>query len=586
MDSIYVISRAECKYPGKETLFRPSINYPEYLFEGEISDQGNTVYDMIREGFIMSGMDEDNLGKQSWNPLGKFIRQGDKVLIKPNLVLHKNSSGGGTDCLYTNPALVAAMIDYVCIALKGKGKIVIGDAPLQECEFETLIKQSGYDVMVDFYRKKGIDIELVDFRNIKTYSKDGLHYLQEKEGNEGVVVKLDDKSVFADISSERMRNLRVTNYDPRILQQHHHDKTHEYNVSKYVLEADVIINMPKPKTHRKAGVTISLKNLVGINTNKEFLPHHTNGSKDEGGDAYLHSNTFLKMANEVLDVKNKLNHEREFTLAKKAEELYYALLSQGTKQSKEQFWEGSWYGNDTIWRTIMDLNRILLYADSNGKITNKKQRKLFIVGDMVVSGQKEGPLEPTPIYPGIIVMGDDPLRFDRTVCSLMGFDYRNIPTLFNDELFDTNYPISDGGEVKVLSNNEDWNQKNLDEIRERYSFCFQPSLGWMSKLGNKYRDNLYSELIEEAKSVYIFGAGINGLYAAEELQENGIPVAAFCDNNTELWGTEIVDGIKCIELCDINKDIPFVIAVKEKNVYTISKQLEENGCKVSGVINK
>lgn len=30
----------------------------------------------------------------------------------------------------------------------------------------------------------------------------------------------------------------------------------------------------RPKTHRKADVTIFLRNLVGINANKEFLPHH------------------------------------------------------------------------------------------------------------------------------------------------------------------------------------------------------------------------------------------------------------------------------------------------------------------------
>ena len=86
--------------------------------------------------------------------------------------------------------------------------------------------------------------------------------------------------------------------------------------------------------------------------------------------------------------------------------------------------------------------------------------------------------------------------------------------------------------------------------------------------------------------MYIFGAGISGLYAAEELQENGIPVAAFCDNNSELWGTEIVDGTRCIKLSDINKDTPFVIAVKERNVFQVTKQLEENNCKGYGVINK
>jgi len=31
------------------------------------------------------------------------------------------------------------------------------------------------------------------------------------------------------------------------------------------------------KLHRKAGITCALKNLIGINGNKEYLPHHRLG---------------------------------------------------------------------------------------------------------------------------------------------------------------------------------------------------------------------------------------------------------------------------------------------------------------------
>jgi uncharacterized protein (DUF362 family) len=54
----------------------------------------------------------------------------------------------------------------------------------------------------------------------------------------------------------------------------HHPGVHQYLVAKEVIEADIIINLPKLKTHRKAGVTCALKNLIGINGNKEYLPHH------------------------------------------------------------------------------------------------------------------------------------------------------------------------------------------------------------------------------------------------------------------------------------------------------------------------
>ena len=61
---------------------------------------------------------------------------------------------------------------------------------------------------------------------------------------------------------------------------------HQYLVAREVIEADVIVNLPKLKTHKKAGVTCALKNLIGINGNKEYLPHHRVGGAERGGDCY------------------------------------------------------------------------------------------------------------------------------------------------------------------------------------------------------------------------------------------------------------------------------------------------------------
>lgn len=586
MENICIIKKNINSYPSKENFFRPATDYPEYLYTDYISDKENPIYEMIRTGLKMMGFDKLNFGSNKWNPLGEIVNPGDCVLIKPNMVLHENNNGCGTDCLFTHPSLVAAMIDYIIIALKGKGKIIVGDAPLQECIFETLIEESGYKQLIDFYKKKGVDISLVDFRNIKTYEKNGLHYHQSEEGENGVIVNLNNKSAFSDLDKMRIQNLRITNYDPRILQKHHKEDIHEYKISQFVLDANVIINMPKPKTHRKAGVTIALKNLVGINANKEFLPHHTLGSQKEGGDAYLNKNYLLKLANEVLDIKNQLVHDNEMDLAAESEKLYWALYEKGEKQAGEKYWEGSWFGNDTIWRTILDLNRILLYADKNGKMTNNIQRRQFIVGDMIVSGEKEGPLEPTPIYPGVIVMGKEALAFDRVVCSLMGFDYRNIPSLYNTKIFENDYPIASSNNAQIQSNNIDWHEKSIDEIREKSSLKFQPTLGWEAKLGNRYLDDLYNNILALKKPVYIFGAGSNGVYAAKKLQEHGIEIAAFCDNNILLWDMEILKGIKCIGLKFADRHIPFVIAVQDRSVRRIKKQICERGGKVFGVINK
>ncbi len=585
MEKICLVREPVDNYPRLEIIGRPSVKYPEYPFT-DISDENNQVYQMVREGLYCLQMDIENYGTPKWNPFGSFIKSGNCVLVKPNLVLDENVNGCGVECLYTQPSVVAPIIDYIWIALKGRGKIIIGDAPLQECDFEKLIRQSGYDALIDYYQDKGVNIELIDFRNVKTYEKNDLHYLQEDEASNGVIVHLDENSAFAEFSDTQLERLRITNYDPRILREHHHDRKHEYNISQYVLNADVIINMPKPKTHRKAGVTISLKNLVGINANKEFLPHHMLGGKDEGGDAYLKGNVYLSMANEILDMRNKLMHDNQMESAQLAARLYGNLLNIGREQTNEEYWEGSWYGNDTIWRTTVDLNKILLYADKKGVIQQKRQRKLFIVADMIVSGQKEGPLEPTPIYPGIIAMGWDPLLFDRVVCSIMGFDYKNIPTLYNNELCGGRLNVSDDGAYCILSNNELWDGKSLKFIRENVSLEFEPTYGWMKKLGSRYRNRIIDTIKKNGNRVYVFGVGINGVYAANELIKEHIEIAGFVDNNRNYWETDIINGIKCLAPEEIDKSIPFIIATRDRYIKEIKRQLIQLGGNVIGCINR
>ena len=586
MNTICVNQRKIKKYPSKTQLFRPHIAYPEYIFKDDISSEFNEVYDMVRECFNMLGMDVENFGHKKWNPFNQIIKPGNTVLIKPNLVLDVNGNNCGEDCLYTNPSLVAAVIDYVLIALNGSGKVIVGDAPLQECNFNKLVEESGYLELINYYKGKGIDVELVDFRNVKTYVKDGVHYMQAEEQDSGVIVHLDEKSAFNGMSENHIKNLRITNYDPRILQNHHDVNHHEYNVAKYILDADVIINMPKPKTHRKAGVTIALKNLVGINANKEFLPHHTLGGKEEGGDAYLNGNDYLSLANQVLDIKNRLVHDEQMECAKAAEQLYQSLVRIGRRESKEEYWEGSWYGNDTIWRTILDLNRILLYADKKGVIQKETQRKSFIVADMIVSGQKEGPLTPVPIYSNVIAMGQDPLWFDRVICSLMGFDYKSIPTLFNKQLDKTDLPITENNDYCILSNNELWNNKSIEYILENASLEFEPTYGWLKKLGNRHRKRMISTIKKEKGQVYIFGAGFNGIYAAGVLMEESIEIKGFVDNSPNLWGIEIIPNVTCTDPGELDKNALVVIAVTDKHVSEIESQLRKYDVKVMGVINK
>ena len=100
-----------------------------------------------------------------------------------------------------------------------------------------------------------------------------------------MAVNLEKDSFLDDISSDYQK-FHVAAYDSREMEKHHNRERYENVIPKIVFEADVIINLPKQKSHIKAGTAASLKNLVGINGHKNWLPHHRKGPFARGGDEY------------------------------------------------------------------------------------------------------------------------------------------------------------------------------------------------------------------------------------------------------------------------------------------------------------
>lgn len=474
---VVIVQKKDAIYPNKQNLFRPHIPYPEYV--GDLSSSENQVYDMVRECFHMAGYDEENYGTSEWNPLKDYVSPGNYVVLKPNMVMDNNPNpSGGVLCLYTQPSVVAAVIDYVIIAMKGRGHIVVGDAPMQECKFDRLIDESGYKEMIQYYVNKGIDIELVDFRELRSYVKAGVHYQEINPDSHGTVIDLKNESEFSVYDTNHLKNLRITNYDPTILVTHHVLGKHEYYVSDYILKADTIINLPKPKTHRKAGVTISLKNLIGINVRKEYLPHHCMGDKRLGGDEYNDKNVFKRIEARLLDVINYASAHKQYSKARFLRVLK-KINSQFIKLSKDKYREGSWYGNNTISKTITDLNKILLFADKQGIIHKDKQRNLLIVADLIISGEKEGPVIPSPKNVGIIALGNDPVCFDEAIATIMGMDIKKIPTLIQARNMTGSLRFTESDSKAIIrSNVPKWADKYIDEIKESDTLKFEPTSGW------------------------------------------------------------------------------------------------------------
>lgn len=433
MALVYLSHSNETHY-AESFPFNPETAYTEYPFESISETKPNPAYRMVRECLIGLGYDKEHFGTNAWNPLGELLCPGETVVIKPNLVMDQNGNKqvkeNAMECLVTHPSCVRAICDYCVIALKGQGRIVIADAPMQGCDFKALIKKTHLDDLVQFYLEKGIQVELLDLRQFQaTFDDNKVIVHKEFTASQGILVHMGCKS--AHYHSGCNQQYQVSDYEKDETIAHHHDEVHDYELAKTILEADLLINFCKPKTHRLAGITAAMKNLVGATYNKATLPHRCAGSKSEGGDAYLHKNWLKRRADWALTQKIRAEAKQKYKTATLLRFVYGAFLVAGRTLGKDDFYIGSWYGNDTIWRTVVDLNYIVKFADKEGSLHNTQQRKILCLGDMIVAGQRNGPVSPEPKELGAVLASEDAAAFDETVCRIMGFDPDKIPLLKN-----------------------------------------------------------------------------------------------------------------------------------------------------------
>ncbi len=437
----------------KNEEFNPSELYEELKDININIKSDKTIYDDFRQLLINMKLDEKNIGTNKWNPFKEFICVENNVLIKPNLVMHKNNVGT-IDCMITNFSLIRPVIDYTILALKGTGSIIVGDAPVQDCDFEQLKLINDLEKNINLYKHIYKNIKLIDFRK------------NQNESIMCVTVKLNENSSFSELNNMN-KEYSITNYDLKLMNAHHTGKTHEYIIPCDVLNSDVIINMPKPKTHRKAGITACMKNFVGINGNKECLPHHRTGGPNKNGDEFPENN-FLKNIYSWLS-KYTYKHNKFINLIRKCVSFILG------KTNKGRFREGSWYGNDTIWRTILDLNKLIVYTDKKGILTDNVQRKIFNVADMIVSGEKEGPLLPSDKKVGLIVAGFNSLNNDHIITQIMGFSPSKIKYIENGYKLQK-LKISNSIDFNVLDEN------GIVKDIKKYNKHFKATDGWKDYL--------------------------------------------------------------------------------------------------------
>lgn len=460
---IGIYKQAKLKYSEKPPYF-PCAIFPEYPFADKRLDKSNQAYGSLRQLLLLLGLDAENFNKKSWNPFGSFVFPGNTVLLKPNFMRHFNERGG-IEGLITHGSVIRAVADYVYIALKGKGRIIIADGPMDDADFEKIADLRGIWEIQRFYKENtGFEIEVYDLRREKVKKRgERIVHREELKGDPlgYSVVDLGDISAFKKNVLD-YRTFRGAECKTEIMSLHHNETKDEYLIANTLLCADVVINLPKMKTHKRAGVTLSLKNMVGITGDRNWLPH----SSECGSENKCCCNASLKTKVSKL-LKNAINLIRPVRDALRQ----FVGVTEATKTS------GNWYGNDIMWRTILDLGYINRYADRKGVMTNLVQRRNFIIVDGIVAGEGDGPTNPAPKPCGVLVGGFNELCVDIATSRVMGFDPMKIPKFKNisNEAFQK-FCGMDLKDTKCASNIKEWN-KNIVDFRGK-CLDFKPHYGW------------------------------------------------------------------------------------------------------------
>lgn len=414
-----------------------------------------------------------------------FIRPGDSVVLKPNWVKEhdeRRPGPGAWEHVVTHPGVIEAVAAWAAQRLKGRGSLSICDAPQTDSSFAKLSEYCALHEMLGRLRGQwpGIDFRLLDLRPEEWHAVDGVVVSKRQQPGDplgSTHVRLHEASEFVNYAGQG--RLYGASYNMAETNERHTGDRHEYLLCRTPMDADVLINIPKLKTHKKVGITCALKNLVGINANKNWLPHHTEGTPQDGGDQFPRATSKARMEQSWMGTAKRLLKDspalaRFFVPLKKLGRLYF-----GDTQAVVR--SGNWYGNDTCWRMVLDLNKCLFFFGGDGQPRRKPLRYLALV-DGIIGGEGNGPMAPDPVKAGAIIAGTHPVSVDLVAATIMGFDWQKIRLLKNCfAMKRLNFAEFEPGEIEVRSDKRAWNG-TLEQMEELFSF--KPHFGWTGAIEN------------------------------------------------------------------------------------------------------
>ena len=417
-----------------------------------------------------------------WQRIQSAVHPGDKVFLLCNFVQERRLGQpfGEQVAKCTHGAVVHAVCEAVLAALGDSGEVCYGNAALQSSNWDRLMRETGAGFLEEHYRRKGRTVRQKDLRMVRRpRSFAGADRAAETLDAERHCVDVDlrQDSLLHELCSAGSPQFRVADYDYRRTEACQNEVEHRYMVSRDLLDADVVVHIPKLKTHEKVGITCALKGVVGIVGSKDCLAHYRSGGDVHGGDEYPGRGTWRRWQSRL---HQGLHAERREGRGRQAGLMLDRNLARLLSRCGLVY-GGAWHGNDTCWRMALDLARIVRYADRRGRMQDAPQRTNICLVDGIVGGEGPGPLSPKPVSSQVLMFADDLALCDLAAAKLMGFDPDRLPLVRHafDRTMRYRVTGADAGESRCRYDDADL---GVDEIRPVLGRPFEPSPGWRHHL--------------------------------------------------------------------------------------------------------
>lgn len=414
-------------------------------------------------------------GLAAW--LGEAARL---VVVKPNWIQESHQHEPDTwEPVITHPAVVEAALRVLAEAMQGRGVLALCDAPHTYANFDAILARGGLRDRLDGVRRDfpGVALELIDLRREVWVTRDDVIVSRTPNPADPrgyTRVDLARHSLFYRHHGEG--RFYGADYDSAGLNSHHRGELHEYLLAGTPMRCDLFVNLPKLKTHKKTGLTCSLKNLVGINGDKNWLPHHTEGAPQNGGDEFPRESAASRLERTL----KRAGRRAALAIPVLGPAAFRHVRAAGKAvlgDSDTVVRNGNWHGNDTCWRMALDLNRAFLYGDSEGALHGQRRRYLTIV-DGIIAGEGNGPIAPNAVTAGVLIASTDPAAADATAARLMGYRIDDIPIVRH--AFEAHeYAIASAAQQEIrIADARDDREYDLESLPNALGRPFTPHFGW------------------------------------------------------------------------------------------------------------